>query len=61
MGGHTFPGIPCTLCSKPVDLRVDLYADEHGKAVHEDCYVKRLSSKHGSSSTAPIEGRKPAA
>jgi hypothetical protein len=42
MGGHPFPEIPCTVCRKPVDLSVDLYADEHGKAVHENCYVTRM-------------------
>jgi hypothetical protein len=42
MGGHPFPEIPCKICSKPVDLTVDLYADENGKAVHEDCYVKHI-------------------
>ncbi len=44
MGGHPFPEIPCTICSKPVDLTVDLFADEHGKSIHEDCYVKHLAS-----------------
>jgi hypothetical protein len=34
MGGHPFQEIPCTICSKPVDLTVDLYANENGKAVH---------------------------
>ena len=43
MGGHPFPEIPCTICSKPVDLTVDLCADEHGKSIHEDCYVKHLA------------------
>jgi hypothetical protein len=43
MGSRPFPEISCTLCSKPVDLRIDLYADENGKAVHEDCYVKRIT------------------
>jgi hypothetical protein len=42
MGGHPFSEILCTLCSKPVDLTVDLYADENGRAVHEQCYVTRL-------------------
>ena len=46
MGGHPVPGISCTLCSKPVDLRVDLSADENGKAAHEDCYVKRNTTAH---------------
>ena len=44
MGGHPFPEIPCTICARPVDLAVDLYADENGKAVHEDCYFQRVSS-----------------
>jgi hypothetical protein len=43
MGGHPFPDIPCKLC-KPVDLSVDLSADENGKAVHEECYVKHITS-----------------
>ena len=46
MGGHPFPDIPCKLCSKPVDLSVDLSADENGKAVHEECYVKQITSSH---------------
>jgi hypothetical protein len=44
MGGHTFPKIPCSVCAKPVDLSVDLCADEKGKAVHADCYVKQIRS-----------------
>jgi hypothetical protein len=47
MGGHPFPEIPCTVCTKPVDLAVDLYADEHGHAVHEDCYVSSIASSRG--------------
>ncbi len=46
MGGYPFPEIPCTICSKPLDLRVDLSADEKGKAVHEECYVQRITSSH---------------
>ena len=44
MGGHPFADIPCKLCSKPVDLAADLSADENGKAVHEECYVKHITS-----------------
>ena len=44
MGGHTFPEIPCILCNEAVDLSVDLNTDENGKAVHEDCYVKHITS-----------------
>jgi hypothetical protein len=61
MGGHTFPAIHCKLCNELVHLHTDLYADEHGQAVHEDCYVKRLSSEHSNSSAAAIEGSEPAA
>jgi len=31
-----FPEVPCVICSKPVDLRADLSADENGKAVHTE-------------------------
>jgi hypothetical protein len=44
MGGHPFLETPCTICAKPIDLTVDLYADEHGQAVHEHCYIKRVAS-----------------
>jgi len=44
MGGHPFPEIPCKICGKPVDLTVNLSADENGKAVHDDCYVKHVTS-----------------
>jgi hypothetical protein len=44
MGGHPFPEIPCALCNKAVDLSADLHADENGKAVHEDCYVRHVTS-----------------
>ena len=37
----------CVECNKPVDLTIDLNADENGKAVHEDCCVGRLAQKHG--------------
>ena len=44
MGSRPSPEISCILCSKPVDLRTDLCADENGKAIHEDCYVARVTS-----------------
>ena len=43
MGGHSFLEIPCTICAKPVDLNVDMCADENGKAVHSDCYLKHIT------------------
>ena len=50
MGGQPFPEISCILCNKPVDLKVDLSADENGKAVHTECYVQRITNPQGSSS-----------
>ena len=44
MKSHLSPEIPCVICSKPVDLSVDLSADENGKAVHTECYVKRITT-----------------
>jgi len=44
MAGDSYPEISCTICSKPVDLRIDLYADENGGAVHKKCYINRLIS-----------------
>jgi hypothetical protein len=52
MGGHPFPELACTICAKPVDLSVDLYADEYGKAIHEDCYVKQMTSSRSNPSAA---------
>jgi hypothetical protein len=34
--------IHCKICSKPVDLALDLATDEHGQAVHSDCYANHL-------------------
>ncbi len=53
MGGHPFLEISCIICSKPVDLTVDLSTDENGKAVHTDCYVKRIA-RHKSDPSATI-------
>jgi hypothetical protein len=49
MGGHPSTAIPCTICRKLVDLTVDLCADENGVAIHEDCYVKHVTSNEGQS------------
>ena len=49
MGGHPVSEIPCTICNQPVDLTVDLCADEGGKAVHENCNVKRIIDQQASS------------
>jgi hypothetical protein len=49
MGGHPFSEVPCIICSKPLDLTVDLSADEDGKAVHQACYVERITNQHSTS------------
>ena len=54
MDSYPLPEIPCALCSKPVDLLIDLSADENGKAVHEECYVKRVMSSSSSPAAAII-------
>jgi hypothetical protein len=51
MGGHPFSEIPCTICHRAVDLSADLTTNENGKAVHEECYVKHITS---SRSNIPI-------
>jgi hypothetical protein len=40
----SFPEITCAICAKLLNLRIDLSADENGKAVHEECYVKRITT-----------------
>jgi hypothetical protein len=55
MGGHPFQEISCILCSKPVDLKVDLSADENGKAVHTECYVQRIMKPQGSPAAMPAD------
>jgi len=35
--------ILCPLCNKPILLQIDMSADENGKAVHTECYAKRIS------------------
>jgi hypothetical protein len=56
MGSRPFPEICCALCSRTVGLLIDLSADENRKAVHEKCYVKRLtsSSSHPAAAAAAI-------
>jgi len=44
MGGYSVSAIPCAICAKPLNLRADLCADENGKAVHEECYVQRITT-----------------
>lgn len=43
----------CALCNQPVDLTVDLPCDETGKAVHEECYVDRITGKKNTAFPLP--------
>jgi hypothetical protein len=54
MGSRHFPEIPCIICNKAVDLGVELSADENGKSVHEDCYVKRITGAYRSEPPIPF-------
>jgi hypothetical protein len=47
MESRSSPDFKCAICGHPVNLELDRNTDETGKAVHEDCYVSRLSSKRG--------------
>ena len=35
----------CQICKKPVILEI-ARIDEHGKAVHEECYLKTIQAGH---------------
>ena len=50
----------CSICNKPVDLE-SAKTDDHGKAVHEQCYLLRHALKNATQPTVqqPI-GRPPA-
>ena len=52
MKSRPSPEIPCVICSKPVDLSADLSADENGKAVHTECYVKQITTPQSGPSIA---------
>ena len=40
---HHMDTFDCALCHQPVNLTTDLACDETGKAVHEQCYVDRIT------------------
>jgi hypothetical protein len=42
MRRHFLPELRCAICSDPIDLTIDLCADENGEPIHEGCYVNRL-------------------
>jgi hypothetical protein len=47
--------ITCPLCNKPIDLEFDLYTDGDGKAIHEDCYAKKIAPDRNSARD-PVAG-----
>jgi hypothetical protein len=47
--------ICCSLCSKPVALE-SAKADDHGKIVHEQCYV-RIAAGKSASTTEKLSSR----
>ena len=46
----SYPQVSCVMCSKPIDLTIDLNTDETGKAVHQRCYFDRITGKSGTAS-----------
>ena len=34
----------CHICGQPVDLTLGTVADEKGRSVHEECYVRKVVS-----------------
>jgi hypothetical protein len=52
MGGRPFPVVSCIICSKPLDLRTDLSADENGQALHTECYANHIC---GGRDNTPME------
>jgi hypothetical protein len=46
------PFLTCRICDQPVQLETTK-VDEHGKAVHEECYFLRVSSKPHDSKGPP--------
>jgi predicted nucleic acid-binding Zn ribbon protein len=51
MGGRPFPEVHCVICRRALDLRTDLCADENGKALHSECYLKHIRGLHNEAST----------
>jgi hypothetical protein len=46
---HILPEQPlCSICNEPVNLRT-AKSDENGRAVHEECYIQKITSQQPSS------------
>jgi hypothetical protein len=50
---QAYQGISCRVCGEPVSLTSDTVVNEDGKAVHEQCYVTKITSSTGTQEEAP--------
>jgi hypothetical protein len=46
----------CSICEKPVKIETSK-VDEHGKAVHDGCYLLKVGSKKTATKPRPIQIR----
>jgi hypothetical protein len=51
------PAIVCSICAGPIPLEASR-TDEHGKAVHEECYVRETISRFNAARSVPKSARK---
>lgn len=47
--------LACSICKQPIRLETSK-TDEYGKAVHEECYVLKISSKPPQTTADNTEG-----
>lgn len=52
---NSYPSTPCLICGKEVSLR-DCKTDEHGRAVHEECYAQQLKLDNRAAGTGSGTG-----
>jgi len=53
MTGSAQQSLVCCICSSPLPLETG-HTDEHGRAVHEECYVRRTISSFRIGSAARL-------
>jgi hypothetical protein len=44
----------CVVCSLPIDLKIDRYADDDGRPIHERCYLKKLAPSMSEETAASL-------
>jgi hypothetical protein len=47
----------CSICNKPVEIETAT-ADEHGKAVHEECWLLKMRLEQARRTAQSLDGRK---